>query len=201
MSKNKSDCQTWACFTEESPCGVAGYLITEPGRLNEPIAYIRIRGSGSDLEGAYNFARLIADNHSLMELFPAAQDLRQFAKLDSNRPTPGFLFSLWCLECEDGAEPEGEDLNEPVQQPIPFCRFRLARMTMQFNRLVPHEADAAKMPYHTVGMSEYPDGTGSNETHVIAAIDEPLSIAQMEELIGSDPDNYNDEKIRGAMAK
>jgi hypothetical protein len=72
---------------------------------------------------------------------------------------------------------------------------------MQFNSLMPPAAEAAKMPYHTVGMSEHPDGTGSNETRAIAAIDQPLSIAQVEELIGSDPDDYNDKKIRDAMAK
>jgi hypothetical protein len=118
-------------------------------------------------------------------------DLRSHSGLDSEYEMPGWVYGLSCRSVAR-LHPTG------AETPKPFCRFRLARMAAQFNRLRFPEGSAL-YPYSIIGVAEYPDALGKNNAAVIAVKNRPLTSEQVKGLIG--PDDARDYADRDFLAE
>jgi hypothetical protein len=107
-----------------------GFLVTEPGNLDRPVAMVlNVEGfepdSGQHPQSTGEMWRLAAEvsiDHALISARPVV-DLRQYGKPNSESPMPGWIYGLECREIDDDLRPNGAPL-----QPAPFCRFRLAML-------------------------------------------------------------------------
>lgn len=120
-SRVKAPSGIWCAFSYDN-C-LVGYLVTEAGNLNRPIAFVDTT-YGRAPEG-FSIAReirnfylrepwraMIADDISVIDLSP-------YAYPDSRAPMPGFVFGLRCVP----ADAHGERQNIPDKEPRPPCRF------------------------------------------------------------------------------
>lgn len=119
------NCQVWQCKMPDD--FEVGFLVTEPGRLDRPIAFcIADPAEGRTEKYARETAHEIADNPRCLEVAVFFQgpaiDLRHFGKLDSNAPMPRWVYGLQC-------RPDVGDGNyEYTPPPIAdSCTFSLSR--------------------------------------------------------------------------
>jgi hypothetical protein len=109
-----------------------GFLVTEPGDINRPVALVCpvMRSDDEDekdrLYNARIHAEWIADDHALAgrSFDQPVIDLRRYGRPDSTEPVPGFVYGLRCRPVED----DGTTVDVEPVEPAPFCRFRLAAM-------------------------------------------------------------------------
>ena len=104
------------CFT--------GYLVTDAGNLDRPIAYVDASGAWelSEEEALAVAEKIAADPRTAG--YQRCIDLRAYGYDDSRLPTPAFVYALWC-------EPVGDDAGVQPMHPSPFCKFRALTLKEQ----------------------------------------------------------------------
>jgi hypothetical protein len=182
--------QIWeTTFAGESKS--SGFLIT--GRnLDDVICHISLEANTLSREKGLERARRIVSNLTIENIDRFSVSLRDSGTLSSTHEMPGWVYGLRC-------RPLGVTEGDFVT-PNPFCRFRMASMVRQYNRLrFPDRFK--KLPYQTVGLSQFPDGTGDIESDAVGSFEKALSLAEIEELIGDDVlyPNYNDKTLRARL--
>jgi len=118
---NEYNCQIWEC---QFPNRISvGLMVTEPGRVDSPIAFVPIVDVDPD-EADISQAELIVEHRDrlsvVLEPDRVIIDLRPYGKLDSNAPMPRWIYSLRC-------RPQGSEA-EYTHVPTPFCRFLIQEM-------------------------------------------------------------------------
>jgi hypothetical protein len=182
--------QIWETADGDCTAPQSGFLVTGDS-LDDVISYVPMNKKWEPDKArtqALKVARRIANNPTAKYLGARDVDLRKCGKIDSTEEMPGSIYGLWC-------RPLGATRGLGVN-PKPFCRFKMARMVMQFNQLrFPNEC--RELAYHMVGLARRPDGTDTYECEVVAAIDRPMTPEQLKVLIGDDDAYcYNDGKIQ-----
>lgn len=135
---------TWDDDTE------AGYYISERGKPHVPIAFVPHGRGVREGDWATELSTSVMEFPDTLYDHPGG-DLRPYARIDSERPTPAYLYRLRIRR-------EGDDPRHAFPL-APFCPFRLARLVAQFNGMKFSTEERAKHPIDTVGI-EGRDGDG-----------------------------------------
>lgn len=108
-----------------------GFLVTERGNIDRPIAYVDATGlSNMGEEEALSLAMKIATDPLAAGDPVGCMDLRHFGRVDSTLPVPGWIYGIFCSQVRASG---GE--RERFVQPSPFCPVRLARLNKQLQEL------------------------------------------------------------------
>jgi len=114
--------EVWRAFDfQRCECGL---LVTYENEIDRPIAFVdtsEISGFGMSTERARELAEAIAATPSLAS-DGGCIDLRAYGAEDSEEPTPGWLYGLYC-EPVDVEQEHAERVS-----PAPYCRFLARRM-------------------------------------------------------------------------
>jgi hypothetical protein len=119
--------EIWEAYTLDGR--VVGYLVTEEGNVDRPVAMVccdKDHSDDSQVENAIIHAEWIADDHALAgrSYDQAVIDLCHYGRANSVEMMPGFVYGLKCWPLND--DRTIADV-KPVE-PAPFCKFRLAAM-------------------------------------------------------------------------
>lgn len=106
-----------------------GYLVTEPGNVHRPVAFIDII-NGSAAQG-FEVAQRIRD-YFPTEPWRAVNEIEGIGVIDltpygqpgSAAAMPGFVYGLRCIPVNE----DGEDQDAPYIEPRPWCRFMAAEI-------------------------------------------------------------------------
>lgn len=118
-------------FARDAYHDLCGELVTEPGNLDAPVAFI-FYDSEKKVADLIRFTDTIAENHELLDRASntgefCRMDLRDRGRADSKRAMPGWCYSLF-IRPNDEDEPDDDEPGNEEFPWNPFCPIRLAMM-------------------------------------------------------------------------
>lgn len=130
-NRSQFNCRVWqARCWRDTP---VGYLVTEPGNIDRPIAllYADSFHDQSDADRDFETAEQIArDPTAVWRSAGPVVNLSDYGHPDSRSPMPAFIYSLRCVPMppKDMSGEAPEPINVPPVEPRPYCRFLLAEV-------------------------------------------------------------------------